>query len=126
MKNTNGFTLIELMITVAIVAIIGAIAIPAYTGYIATARMAEAKSNISALNLAEEEFFLENNNYFSDMTNNNGNLRAASGNLWEASKGEGSNVNFTYTISVVGTNYTITATGNTGTSVAGKIETFVK
>lgn len=58
MKNTNkGFTLIELMITIAILAIISTIAIPAYTGYIKTAKLAEAHNNIAALRIAQEEFF---------------------------------------------------------------------
>ena len=63
MHNTTnrGFTLIELMIVVAILAIISAIAIPAYTGYIKTAKLTEAQNNLAALRLAEEEFFLENN-----------------------------------------------------------------
>lgn len=116
----SGFTLIELMITIAILGIITAIAVPAYTGYIATARMAEAKNNIAALKLAEEEFFLENNRYFYDTSNNNTTLKSYSDNLWTASKGDGNAVNFTYTVSGSGNNYTITAKGNTGTPVAGK------
>lgn len=124
MKNKiTGFTLIELMIVIAIIGIIAAIAIPAYTGYIATARLAEAKNNIAALKLAEEEYYLENNVYFYDTSDDNANLASASGNLWSASKGEGG-VNFTYTVSGTSPNYTITATGNSGTPVAGKTEDY--
>lgn len=126
MKNNVGFTLIELMIVIAILGIVSAIAIPMYTGYIATARLAEAKNNIAALRLAEEEFFLENNNYFSDMSDDNANLASASTDLWSASKGDGNQVNFTYTVSASGNNYTITATGNASTPVAGKIEIYSK
>ena len=122
--KTSGFTLIELMIVIAILGIVSAIAIPAYTGYMATARMTEAKNNIAALKLAEEEYFLENNNYFSDTSNDNDNLATASGNLWSASKGDGGAVNFTYTVSASGMNYTITATGNAGTPIAGKTEDY--
>ena len=63
-KAKNGFTLIEVMITVVILAILSAIAIPAYQGYISTSRRAEGHNNLAALQLAEEEFYLENNNYF--------------------------------------------------------------
>ena len=124
MKNkTNGFTLIELMIVIAIIGIVAAIAIPAYSGYIATARMAEAKNNIAALKLAEEEFFLENNRYFFDTSEDNATLKSWSGDLWTATGGD-NGINFTYTVSVSGTKYTITAKGNIGTPVAGKTDSY--
>lgn len=122
MKNISGFTLIELMIVIAILGIITAIAIPAYNGYITTARMSEAKNNISALKLAEEEYFLENNKYFFK-TGTNAELKTESGDLWTAAPGD-NGVNFTYTVSGSGTTYTITATGNSGTKVEGLTDSY--
>ena len=122
-NKTSGFTLIEVMIVIAILAIVSAVAIPAYTGYMTTARMTEAKNNIAALRLAEEEYFLENNDYFYK-EGTNAQLSTASGGLWTATGSEGV-VNFTYTISDSGGNsYSILATGKTGTKVAGKTETY--
>ncbi len=63
-QKQRGFTLIELMIAVAIIGIIAAIAIPAYTGYIHTARMTEGADSIATLQLAQLEFFEENGFFF--------------------------------------------------------------
>ena len=67
MKTINGqkgFTLIELMVTVAILAILVSIAIPAYNGYITTARVSECTTEMAAIKLAQEENFMENNTYY--------------------------------------------------------------
>lgn len=64
MNTHSGMTLIELMVTVAILAIIAGIAIPAYNGYITTTHKTQCIKEMAAIRLAEEEFFLENNTYF--------------------------------------------------------------
>lgn len=115
-NNSRGFTLIELMIVIAILAIVSAIAIPAYNGYITSARMSEAKNNISALKLAQEEYFLENNDYFDGTSA--ADLNTNSGGLWTVAGGEGG-VNFTYNVSTTATGYSILATGSTA-KVLGK------
>jgi type IV pilus assembly protein PilE len=109
--KTNGFTLIEVMVTVVILSVLTAIAIPAYRGYIATARNAEGWDNLAAIRLAEEEFFLENNNYFfgADATALNGS--AGSNGLWEAQPSKDNVFNFDYAVVSSGSGYVATATG---------------
>ena len=60
----KGFSLIELMIVVAIIGILAGIAVPAYNGYITTARLEECQNEITAITLAQKQFFLENNSFF--------------------------------------------------------------
>lgn len=56
MRHNKGFTLIELMIVVAIVGILAAVAIPAYQDYTVRARVTEGLSLASAAKLAVEEY----------------------------------------------------------------------
>ena len=62
-KNDKGFTLIELMIVVAIIGVLAAIAIPQYTNFRYKAKTAEAKSNLGAIRLGQEAYFTEHEAY---------------------------------------------------------------
>ena len=59
----GGFTLIELMIVVAIIGILAAIAIPNFLQFQLRSKTGEAKTNIAAIRTAEEGYFAEFNNY---------------------------------------------------------------
>ncbi len=63
MTNDSGFTLIELMIVVAIVAILAAIAIPNYMGQRYRVARTEAYTNIGALYSLEHTYAIENQSY---------------------------------------------------------------
>ena len=63
MKSKKGFTLIELMIVVAIIGILAAIAIPNFLRFQARSRTSEARTNLGAIYTAEVAFYGEGNTY---------------------------------------------------------------
>jgi type IV pilus assembly protein PilA len=62
-NNKDGFTLVELMVVVAIIGILAAIAIPNYQKFQARARQSEAKISLAAVYTAEKAFATENASY---------------------------------------------------------------
>jgi type IV pilus assembly protein PilA len=65
MRKQEGFTLIELMIVVAIIGILAAIAIPNFIQYQMRSRTSEAKTNLSAIKTANLAFQAENRCFLS-------------------------------------------------------------
>lgn len=122
-KEQRGLTLIEVMITLVILAILTAVAIPAYNGYIATAREAEGNNNLAALALAEEEYFLENNSYFAGTST--AQLMTNSGGLWSATGTDGV-INFTYEVTATASGFTAKARGAGGKVPTTKVLTLSK
>ena len=66
-RRRRGFTLIELMVVVVIVAILASIAAPGYRQHALRAQRAEAKRSLLGLAVAQEKFYLQNNRYAGPM-----------------------------------------------------------
>jgi len=70
MRNTLGFTLVELMIVVAIVAILASIGIPAYQDYVVRGKLAEAYSTLASQRVKMEQYYQDTRDYSNGCTPN--------------------------------------------------------
>src|SRR5436309_14721317 len=66
-RIAKGFTLIELMIVVAIIGILAAIAIPNFIKFQARSKQSEAKANLKAIYTAEKAYFQEKDTYSNEV-----------------------------------------------------------
>jgi type IV pilus assembly protein PilA len=120
LTRKRGFTLIELMIVVAIIGILAAIAIPNFLQFQLRSKTGEAKTNIAAIRTAEEGYFAEYNNYV--LANETpGTAMTTNKRLWSGGgitqfdqlgwspTGE---VFYNYGVNAVGSSYTISAQGD--------------
>ena len=111
MRVQKGFTLIEVMITVAVIVILSALAIPSYTDYIRRARITEATAALASMRVKFEQFFQDNRTYAGACTV----APAVSVAMLPVDT-----TNFTFACAPgTATDYAITATGIAGTSMAG-------
>lgn len=101
--NKRGFTLTELMITVVIIGILAAVAIPIYSGYTQRARRAEAFSAVQTIAMTEEKVFAETGSYASIAT-----LRDPDGQ-WKMTVPDTADWQYTVTPATPTTTFTITA-----------------
>ena len=119
MKNITlrsaGFTLIELMVTIAIIGILAAIALPSYQEYIAKSRRAEATAVIVEAGQFMRRYYSANDSFTTTLPTG----------LTNIPRDQSTNQNYTVEASVSTTSFTITATvQSTGPMAADKCGSF--
>lgn len=110
MKQSRGFTLIELMVVVVVIAILAAVALPSYLSQVRKSRRNEAQSSIQQIALHEERYRADNPGYLASATS-----------TWVQLGGDPSGTYYDYTVAVTAAvttssgstpaTYTITAQG---------------
>ncbi|MCC2632813.1 MAG: type 4 fimbrial biosynthesis protein [Ramlibacter sp.] len=113
-RTAAGFTLIELMITVAIVGILAAVGYPAYTDYIRRGQLPEAFAAMSDYRVKLEQYFQDYKSY--GTTNGGVCANGTNAPAWNTFVPANAK-HFTYTCLVDGTGYVLTATGSSGAAV---------
>jgi type IV pilus assembly protein PilE len=110
--RSRGFTLIEVMITVAIVGILAAVAFPQYSSYVRRGQQPEAFNALSDYRTKMEQYYQDNRNYGSSAC-----ADASTAGAWN-SFASNKYFSFSCSLSNSGQGYSITATGISG-SVSG-------
>jgi type IV pilus assembly protein PilE len=108
MKSAQGFTLIELMIVVAIIGILSVFVLPAYGDYSTRGKIPDATSNLASKRVLMEQYFQDNHTYLS-------------GAACPTNVAPDSNISkyFAFTCVATANTYTITAAGVNPGSMAG-------
>jgi type IV pilus assembly protein PilE len=110
-RHAAGFTLIEVMITVAIVAILASVGYPAYTDYVRRGQLPEATAALSDYRVKMEQYFQDYKNY--GTTNGGACADGTNAPAWKSFVPANAKF-FTYSCVNSISGYVITATGAAG------------
>jgi type IV pilus assembly protein PilE len=108
MKQSRGFTLIELMIVIAVIAILAAVALPSYNDHVLRSKLVEAHANLADLRVKMEQWFQDRRSYQNAAA-------TGCGVTMPGMPGATQVKFFAFTcVAPTASTYTITATGGTG------------
>jgi type IV pilus assembly protein PilE len=111
---SRGFTLIEIMITVATLAIIAAVALPNYADYVTRSKIIEATSGLNDMRVRLEQYFADNRSYPTTCA-----AAATSAPPAGTIYLPASTKYFGFTCALTAATYTITATGSASGGMTG-------
>ena len=115
-KKNLGYTLIEMMVAVGLIAVISAIAIPVYNGYVTQSRIGALIDNISTVEVFEEDYRLRNGVYQAGVYNG-----GPDADLLQLGWAPQQNDGTVYTIVLAGASYQVTAVDKVGTTVCRQL-----
>lgn len=102
--RTGGFTLVELMISIAVLSVIVAIALPAYNNYVRESHFTAIRTTMHGMRTSIEDFRLENGNYGTNATLSGiDQISAAKGGRFDYTP-SGDTAAYNYTVVVTATN----------------------
>jgi type IV pilus assembly protein PilE len=115
-QRRRGFTLIEVMIVVAIIAILASVALPSYLDYVRRGQLPEAQGAMSDFRVKMEQYYQDNRNYGTAQCADNGPPTWSAGN---GTLNYSAAQFFTYTCALTagGQGYTVTATGSASRAI---------
>ena len=96
-RAENGFTLIELIVAMAVLAILSAVAIPSYSGYLTRSQLTDATGTLGAYRLRMEQSYQDNGNFGAAACS----VATANTTTWD----------FQCALTGAGQGFTVTATG---------------
>jgi type IV pilus assembly protein PilE len=122
-RQNTGFTLIEVMIVVAIIAILAGVALPSYVDYLRRGRIPEATATLSTLQVKMEQWFQDNRSYYTSASVKTCGVTASASSYFSFSCTASSDTAYIWTATgtgaMAGFSYTVNQDGKQTSVVSG-------